>query len=338
LSSPAIEVRGLWKRYPKVRSYKRMLLRPFEREEIEALRGVDFTVRPGQVFGVLGPNGAGKTTLIKILTTLVLPSAGEARVFGLDIERQAAEVVARVGLVVSDERSFYWRLTVRQNLAFFATLNDLEASAARSRIDELLERLGCAAFADRPFRQLSAGIRQRIAVARAMLMDPPLLLLDEPTSSMDPRAAGEMRRWIRHTLVEEGGKTILLVTHDPLEAEFLCDEVAILRRGRIVYTGTPAQVLAGATGARSYRVVVSHWSSDVSTDLARAGLRVRTLSPAGDGRVELVLDTDGLELGHTLRLLAGRDIVVQVCLPVGSPFADAVTELLDERAGAQEPA
>jgi ABC-2 type transport system ATP-binding protein len=334
VSHDAIEVRGLWKRYPKVRSYKRMLLAPFEREHVEALRGVDLTVRAGQVVGVLGPNGAGKTTLVKILTTLVLPSEGRARVFGLDVERDAAEVVARVGLVVSDERSFYWRLSLRQNLEFFATLNELEPGDAKRRIAELLERLDCVDYAERPFGQLSAGIRQRIAVARAMLMDPPLLLMDEPTSSMDPRAAGELWRWIRQTLVDQGGKTILLVTHDPLEAEYLCDEIAILRGGQIVFTGTPAQALARAPGPRTWRVLVSRWSEAIGAQLEHAGLSLLNRRPVHEGRVELILGADGRDLGQVVALLAARGVELHDCLPLGSPFAEAVTALLGE--GTQE--
>ena len=325
MTSPAIEVLDLFKHYPRVRSWRRMLRHPFEEEHVPALRGLSFSVAPGSVFGVLGPNGAGKTTLIKILTTLITPTSGTARVFGHDVVRDGARVRAKVGLVVSDERSFYWRLSVRQNLRFFATLNDFEPKESERRIDELLEVLDCREYAERPFRNLSTGIRQRVAVARALLMDPRLLLMDEPTSSMDPRAAAELRGWMLETLVRRDGKSILLVTHDPLEAEFLCDEVAVLSSGRLVRTSSPAEIRALGARRTAWRLRLSGWEPALTQRAAELGFEVRSTQAAN----ELEFEGSGVDVGPLVQLLQGEGARVHDCTRLEAPFAAGIAELLE---------
>jgi len=238
----AIEVRGVTKRYRKERRMRDVLLHPRRSEWVDVLKGLDLEVRSGEVFGILGANGSGKTSLIKILATLVLPTSGTARVFGRDVTRDPQAVISRLGLVLSDERSFYWRLTVRQNLSFFAVLNELSGGAREDRIDELIDIVGIREWEHRPFSDLSSGIRQRAAIARAMLTDPALLLMDEPTSSMDLRAAEEFRIWIREELVERCKKTILLVTHIASEAEELCTRIGLLIDGKLETLGSPAEI------------------------------------------------------------------------------------------------
>jgi len=336
MSQRSIEVRDLRKDYPTVRSYRRILRSPFEREVVPALRGISFEVEPGQVFGILGPNGAGKTTLIKILTSLISPTSGTARVFGHDVAVGGPEVLSKVGLVVSDERSFYWRLTVRQNLRFFATLNDFERGPREARIAELLGVLGCEEYADRPFRNLSTGIRQRVAVARALLMDPPLLLMDEPTSSMDPRAARELREWLRQQLVEGSGKSILLVTHDPLEAEFLCDEVAILSEGRFVHRASVAAMRERGTASALWRLRVGGWSADGQAALLQAGWDVREIEEALGGLHELEVRGGDQVLGELLSLMSRHGISIHDCSRRRDPFSAAIADLLEEAAGAGE--
>ena len=210
----AIEGHGLEKSFVKKRGFREMLRRPFAKaERVEALRGVDLRVRQGEIFALLGPNGAGKTTLLKIFSSLILPDAGQAKVAGHDTIHENL-VKRRLGLVNSDERSFYWRLTARQNLRFFARLYDVPGKRIDSRIDELLARVDMADAADRQFSGYSSGMKQRIAIARALLHDPEVLLMDEPTSSLDPASARRLRQFILDELNGRDGKTVVLASHN----------------------------------------------------------------------------------------------------------------------------
>jgi ABC-2 type transport system ATP-binding protein len=233
----AIEIRGLTKVFHpmklRLRSFRAIRRQP----PVCALKDFTLTVRRGEVLGLLGTNGAGKTTLLKILSTLVLPTAGRVTVLGQDIVLDAGQVREVVGLVTSDERSFYWRLTGRQNLEFFAAFQGLTKQATCARIEELRQQLGLEAL-DRRFALCSTGMRHRLAIARALLRQPAILLLDEPTRSLDPLARAALHRLIRDTLVEELGCTVVLATHDLAEAEALCDRLVILHQGRLLAGGT----------------------------------------------------------------------------------------------------
>ncbi len=212
--------------------------RPVRRQPpVCALRELDLTIHRGEILGLLGTNGAGKTTLLKILATLILPTAGRVIVEGYDVAREADSVKAMIGLVTGDERSFYWRLTGRQNLEFFAAFQGLSPHAARVRIEQLREQHGLEAL-DRRFGVYSTGMRHRLAIARALLHHPRILLVDEPTRSLDPLAAGALRRLIRETLVRELGCTVVLATHNLEEAEELADRIAVLHQGRLLGCGT----------------------------------------------------------------------------------------------------
>ncbi len=236
-----IEVSGLTKVFHPLLLRLR-LWPPIRRQPpVHALCEVDLTVRPGEVLGLLGTNGAGKTTLLKILATLILPTSGRVMVEGYDVAGQADQVKGIIGFGTSDERSFYWRLTGRQNLEFFAAFQGLSADAARSRIEQLREELGLEAL-DRTFGVYSTGMRHRLAIARALLRQPRILLLDEPTRSLDPLAAGELHRLIQKTLVAQMGCTVVLATHNLQEAEELCDRIAVLHEGRLVGSGTVAEL------------------------------------------------------------------------------------------------
>lgn len=228
---------------------------------VTALSGVSLSAEAGRVVAVVGPNGAGKTTLFKILATLVLPTAGTVRVDGLDPDRDSVEVRRRVGLVTADERSFSWRLDARQNLLFFAALHDMSGPTALARVDELIEATGLAGVASRPFRTWSTGERQRLALARALLHGPPVLLLDEPTRSLDPEGALAVRALIRRQARDEG-RLVLLATHDLDEAWGLADEVVVLSGGRVADDGSPADLTSrhggpGAGPEEVYRACVA---------------------------------------------------------------------------------
>jgi ABC-2 type transport system ATP-binding protein len=233
----AIDVRGLTKSW-KGRRRERELLMPWRRPApSEALRGVELMVAPGELVTLVGPNGAGKTTLLKILATLVTPSAGSARVFGEDVVRHAAAARRRVGYVLADERSFYWRLSCRDNLRFFAALQGIRGRAAQSRIEELAALVGLSDHLPRDFQDLSTGQRQRLAIARGLLADPPVLLFDEATRSLDPGRALRLRRIIKEILVRRANKAVLFATHDLDEARDLADRVVLMLKGRVAAEG-----------------------------------------------------------------------------------------------------
>jgi ABC-2 type transport system ATP-binding protein len=206
---------------------------------VQALSEVSFDVHAGEIFGLIGRNGAGKTTLTKIIATLVQPTSGTVTVNGYDSINDDKRVRAQVGLATAEERSFYWRLTVEQNLMFFARLFGLSDTLARRRIIELVSQFELKEIVTRRFGELSTGNKQRMAFARAMLSKPPVLLLDEPTRSLDPLAAARMRSLISRLAGGDPPVTILLTSHNLTEVEELCARVAIIGRGRIHALDTP---------------------------------------------------------------------------------------------------
>jgi ABC-2 type transport system ATP-binding protein len=241
---PAIEISGLSKKYPLVKRYRDLIFHPFLQEKMVALEDVSLSIGKGELFGLLGPNGAGKTTLLKILATLVLPDKGRVMVNGYDVEKKPAQVRRSMGFVVSEERSFYWRLTGRQNLDFFSSLNNIGRRMAPERIENVLGITGLSRDADRMFKDYSAGMKQRLAIARSLLPDPEILLMDEPTRSLDPSAARNMRDFVREELVARRGKTVCLSTHNLHEAEEICSRIAILHRGKILACDKPCRIKA----------------------------------------------------------------------------------------------
>lgn len=235
----AISIRNLSKTYPVPFRRLRAFFRRPVKEPVEALREVSFEVETGEIFGLIGRNGAGKTTLTKIVATLVQPTTGSVSVHGHDSVSDDEHVRRQIGLATAEERSFYWRLTSEQNLMFFARLHGLSDRVARQRIKDLFATLELDEVARRRFGELSTGNKQRLAVARAMLSNPPVLLLDEPTRSLDPLAAARMRELIRSLAEQDPPVTIFLTSHNLAEVETLCARVAIISHGRIRALDTP---------------------------------------------------------------------------------------------------
>jgi ABC-2 type transport system ATP-binding protein len=199
------------------------------------LDGVDLDVRPGGVVALLGPNGAGKSTLVRILATTVLPDEGSVQVGGHDVVDDGPNVRACLGLVLGNERSWYWRISGRRNLEYFAALYGLRRRAAAARIDELLAQMDLSGVADRRVGEYSSGMRARLALARALVRDPAVLVLDEPTQNLDPVASATFGDIVQR-LSEERGAAILLTTHNLHEAAALADEVVVIAQGRVVST------------------------------------------------------------------------------------------------------
>ncbi len=202
------------------------------------------------MFGLLGPNGAGKTTLIKILCTLMLPNEGTALVNGYDIFQHDKQIRRSIGYVVNEERSFYWRLTGRQNLDFYAVLNNLTPTQAKKRINLVLEITGLSPHADKMFKDYSTGMRQRLAIARGLLAEPDILFMDEPTRSLDPTLAQQLRDFIQQDIIKRHGKTVFFSTHNMTEAQ-MCQRIAILHQGKIQTCGT-IQHVRGLTPKKRY--------------------------------------------------------------------------------------
>jgi ABC-2 type transport system ATP-binding protein len=241
----AVHIRDLKKEFPVVKGYRELVSHPFRRNKVSALDGIDLDVVQGRCFCLLGPNGAGKTTLIKILSTLVIPDSGEASVNGHDVIRQSNLVKSSIGCVVSEERSFYWRLTGRQNLEFFACLNNIPRDEMDSRIAEIVALTGLENEIDFRFNTYSTGKRQMMAFARALLMNARTIFVDEPTRSLDPEAARRVLRFLKHELVESQKRTVFWATHNLAEAQEFGDEVAVIKEGRIRIKGTIRDMLQG---------------------------------------------------------------------------------------------
>lgn len=225
----AVEVRSL------TRSFKRRGAEPRT-----ALDGIDLVIAHGEVHGLLGPNGAGKTTLCKILSTVLLPTSGTARVVGYDVVDQARAVRRIVGIVFGGERGLYTRLTARENLLYWSALYLQRTKAGTQRADALLSRVGLASRADERVETFSRGMKQRLHLARGLIGEPRVLLLDEPTVGMDPVAARDFRNLIAELRAED--RTILIATHDMDEAESLCDRVTLIDNGRIIATEDPRTI------------------------------------------------------------------------------------------------
>lgn len=353
---PAIEAHELTKRFRRLQTYRDLVLYPWRTAEHLAVDRVSLAVAPGEVFGVLGQNGAGKTTLIRMLTTLLIPSSGEAVVAGRDVTRDPRGVRGVIGLVSGEERSFYWRLTGRQNLEFFAALSHVPADVARRRIDELVRRLGLSDHADRPFAVYSTGLRQKLAIARGLLSEPEVLFMDEPTRSLDPISARSIRQFVLEHVIGELGRTVVLATHSMTEAEELCDRLMFIQTGRVVAEGSVPELrrkigygvrcelrlrampdslpdalraLPGVLSLSLSREEAANWSADGVDGLdGLDGLRtVRlTLGEETDvlARVLRAAVLSGAEVhGSETRELSLEEIYVRT-LGEGQPVADAV--------------
>lgn len=228
----AIEVRDLRREYV-TRSFFGKASRV-----TEALAGVTFDVKKGELFGLIGPNGAGKTTTIKILTTLLTPTSGQAFVLGLDVNRQVYEIRKRIGIVFGGERGLYNRVTAVENMKYFSDLYGVDPSISRKRIPDLIRLVGLEGRENDKVEKYSRGMKQRLHIAKSLVNDPELIFLDEPTIGLDPAGARDIREMIRQ--MEKWGKTILLTTHYMFEADELCKRIAVISKGKIVALDSPS--------------------------------------------------------------------------------------------------
>jgi ABC-2 type transport system ATP-binding protein len=242
----AIEVENLEKYFPPAIAGWRALLQPVARLTERALAGVSFAVRPGEIVAVVGENGAGKSTLLRVLATLLLPTRGRAAVGGFDVAREPERVRRALGYHTGGDEGFYGRLSAEENLRFFAAMNGLLGAEAARAIARAVELLGLRPGFDHQVRTLSTGMVHRLGLARALLHEPAVLLLDEPTRSLDPLAAAEFRRFLKENLVRQHGTTLLFTSHTLSEVEELADRVTLLDGGRLVACDSPRGLRASA--------------------------------------------------------------------------------------------
>ena len=278
------------------------------RRQTEAVSGLNLTIDEGRVFGLLGPNGAGKTTTIRILATLLTPTSGRATVLGFDVIRDALQIRRRIGLVLGGERGLYGRLTGRQNLRYYGAFNHMSPRSADRRADELLDAVGLGGRADTLVDEYSRGMKQRLHIARGLMTDPPLLIMDEPTMGLDPIGAREVQQLIRE--LAGRGKTVLLSTHYMHEDDNVCHMIGIINKGTLVAHGTPSEI-KGQFGKLSV--------IDLTLKQARPGLAEEIAQLDGVERVNIVVDgvlqkfsvqlrTD-IEISDRLASLAGPETV-----------------------------
>ena len=274
---PAVAVRRL------CRSFSAKRPRPGAGEAVAALRGIELCVSKGEVHGLIGPNGAGKTTLCRILATVLTPTSGTAHVLGFDVTTHARHIRRHIGIVFDGDRGLYPQLTARQNLQFWAGLYGVPRRARSVVVPRLLERVGLDEWSDERVEAYSRGMRQRLHLARALVGDPLLLLLDEPTTGMDPIAAMEFRALIGE--LRRDGRTTLLTTHYMAEAQRLCDRVTLIDGGRIIASDRPSRLAAGLRVA--HRVEAEEVPDRVSAELAAwPGLQLLASGAPGHLRVE----------------------------------------------------
>jgi ABC-2 type transport system ATP-binding protein len=309
----AVEVHDVHKSFRRVKGLKELL---GHSQFDVALGGVDLTVPEGEIFGLLGPNGAGKTTLIKILCGLIIADSGQVSIAGRDITDKDADTRRVIGVVYGDERSFHWRLSVRDNLRFFARLYRMDRTLAEKRITELIDLVGLAHAADRRMLGFSSGMKQRASIARGMLHDPHVILMDEPTRMLDPVGAHDLQALIRERIADEG-RTVLLATNLMAEAETMCDRLMLIDHGTAVMTGTVEEFRAAYSPETVYRFVVEGRLSKVDHRLASVpGVMDARVDQLRVDAAEVVVTFDGprAALPAVIRILVDDDVQIVSCV------------------------
>lgn len=308
----AIELRGVGKQFASPRG-----LFGGDAAPVVALKDVDLAVVRGEALGIAGPNGAGKTTLLKLVAALVHPSSGEVRIDGRDTVAHGASIRPRVGFVPAQERPLYGRLTLRENLRFFAAIKGLARGRAEHRIDELTERVGLGGFLDRRANTVSSGYLQRCAIARALLAEPDVLLMDEPTRSLDEATAASVRDFVRREHVRRLGRALIVATHQVRDLGEMCDRVVEIDGGRIAGAPTSPADHATRRVTEWVRVITRGGAANgpaaaglpEQEPLGISGARLRTL-PSGELEFTLARRLGDDKLHELLAKLLGAGFAI----------------------------
>lgn len=298
----------------------------------KALEDLSFLVHEGETLGLLGPNGAGKTTTLKIISRMLTPSSGRVSIFGHDIAQKPKNSSELLGLVTCDERSFYWRLTGRQNLEFFATLYHVPETRAKQRIAEFLETLGLAHAADRPYHSYSTGMKQKMSIARGLLSDPRMVLYDEPTRSLDPVSAQNIRAWMIENRKRRPHQASILATNLLHEAELLCDRVIIINRGRLVDGGTIAEIRSRWDNRETavHRILYQGGiSPGVFDNLGSIAVLEQTPSNGEPGLLRVETPHRGPELSLILTSLLRNGVGIVECHSELRPFDEVFCSMME---------
>lgn len=328
MSNFSIETQGLGRVY-KIRGNKK------EREirkELVALEGVNLTVERGELFGLLGPNGAGKTTLIKILTTLLAPTSGWARVAAHDVSKTPNLVRPRINMVSGGESSGYGLLTVRENLWMFSQFYGMNSKVANERIVQLLTMVGLEDRIHTKSSDLSTGLRQKMNIVRGFLTDPEVLFLDEPTLGLDVGAARDVRKLVRGWMDADKNRTLLLTTHYMVEADDLCDRVAIINKGKVLACDTPANLKHKLQRDAIFEVETSPlngWSPSKLEEQAEVRKAALTQIEGG-AKLELILAEESA-LANVINVLTQKEIKVMRLTKREPTLEDVFMDLTGER-------
>ena len=285
-----------------------------EKRTVEALKDISMQVEQGEIFGLLGPNGAGKTTLIKILTTLLLPTAGHAWVNGYHVQREENKVRATVGCMLMGERGLYWKLTARENLIYFGALYHLSTSERERRAREIIRLLDFDEIADRSVETYSSGQKMKLAFGKALINNAPVLILDEPTNTLDVPSASELRAIVRQLNAE--GKTVIYTTHIMTEAETLCDRVAIIDRGELLAFGTVDDLKASLKRDQVIRIEGVIPSKALAAVQSLPEVQQASRSAQNGGNLLTVVTRNGhADLPHMIETLTSSGALIQKITP-----------------------
>ncbi len=329
----AIETENLGRIY-KIRGNKK---EKQIRKELVALQDVNIQIEQGELFGLLGPNGAGKTTLIKILVTLLAPTSGRARVAGYDVSREPQKVRPRINMVSGGESSGYGLLTVRENLWMFAQFYGLSSKEANQRIKELLEMVGMADRIHTKSSDLSTGLRQKMNIVRGFLTDPEILFLDEPTLGLDVGASRDVRKFILEWLKADKTRTLLLTTHYMVEADELCDRVAIINKGRVLACDSPAALKQRLQRDALFEIETSPLNGLTAPALeALPEVKTATLTEIeGGARLNLVLFSEAA-LAGVINILTQKNVKVMRLSKHEPTLEDVFVELVGRSMAEEE--
>lgn len=333
--SASVSVRDLTKSFAVRRGWRESMRHPISGRSTLVIDALDLDVLDGEMFGILGLNGAGKTTLLKILATLILPDAGTVSIAGFDTRANTMSVRANLAIVTADERSLNWRLSASENVLLFAGLHRMNGKEANHRTGEALAAVGLRGAGEKIVGAFSSGMRQRLLLARALLSNPRILLLDEPTRSLDPVAAHDFRCLLRE-LADRRGVTIILATHNTEEAFSYCDRVAVLHRGTIAALGR-ARDLSIRFGRERYRIWTPNAEHPCFSALLRRGL-VQELTRPGDAdgqsTVECNIGGGEPQAAEVLRRLVESHVAVTRFERVALPLPALIRRIVEIHADA----